>query len=287
MNLKNTFNSIRNQNYLIVIILIILTSCKSGFSGLDYESIENEEFNNNLVKDLDQNIFTDSIDIAMIESQFPKKGYLTVDYTRNLKINLLRNAKHITKKSNYSYYDNNGLAYLWGGKNHNRKLVPSNVNDRKNRCQEPLYGLDCSGFVYQLFLLSDLKITHPTKKAPEDYANAEYLSKPKNWRKALSEYADNSNAIKVRRINNLKVEEIQSGDVIFFYKPRKEASHIGICLWVGNNETGELVFFDSSGFANNTCENAIARGPRRSVLTQNLLNRWKKKYGIIRLTNND
>ena len=68
---------------------------------------------------------------------------------------------------------NNYLAYSWGGKEHTIRKAPPGAN---TVCTHQIYGLDCSGFIYQLF-----------KKGGVDIApgNADRQRKPENIKNAI------------------------------------------------------------------------------------------------------
>src|SRR5690606_4897471 len=71
-------------------------------------------------------------------------------------------ALNLTDRSKHQYPDEgkgkpaqNGLAYSWGGKDHLKRQVPPGEG---TVCQEAVYGLDCSGFIYQLFAQAGVPI---------------------------------------------------------------------------------------------------------------------------------
>lgn len=281
--------------YYHLFVITLLVSCmgcnnnkESVVSGFDYITEEERAVIDILNTEFEDELYTKNIDSVDLESIFPKNGMLKVNELRPLNIELLKHALYMTNPSNYSYYGDNGLAYVWGGKNHAKKTTPAKVKRRgvryDNRCQEGLYGVDCSGFVYQLFLQSGLKITHHNYTKPQDFANAQYLSQPKNWEEALELYAQ-LDPLKAIRINEPKLEDIESGDILFFYNSEMTSKHIGVCLRLNN---GDLIFFDSSGYSNGKCSTSQRRGPRRLELTNKILSRWSPyKHGVIKFKRED
>ncbi len=264
----------------ILIFFLILFGCKT-YVAVDYDFLDETEESSAFQESLNQLVYLDTINFEMLEVSLPKKGYLTVDYARNLKFNLLKNAMFITENSNFNYYGNEGLAYVWGGKDHTKKSKPVRYRSKENKCQEELFGLDCSGFVYQIFLMSDFQFFSGDKTNPVKFADAEFFSKPVNWKNPMRKYCNGQDCLVIKRINKPAFDEIESGDILFFYDSQK-TRHIGVCLEIEN----QLIFFDSGGYPNRSCSIARDKGPRRLKMSQGLLSRWKgKDHGIIRINN--
>lgn len=266
--------------YLIPFVLIIIGCKPKSNNGLDYYDYSEFEFSVEEV--LSKNIFNDTINSELLEAALPEKGFLTVDYARNLKERILQNALYLTDNTNFNHYGQNGLAYVWGGKNHQSKMKPVRYRGERNKCQEELYGLDCSGFIYQIFLMSGFKFFSGSEQNPSNFANSRFFSNPNEWSSPIRKYCDYYDCLKVERINEPPLEIIESGDILFFYNSKNITTHIGICLEIGN----KLIFFDSGGNPGSNCQSVISKGPRRSIVSKNLLNVWnKRRHGIIKIFN--
>ena len=129
--------------------------------------------------------------------------------------------------------------------------------------------------------MSDFQFVKDDNRDPTRFANAHFFSNPINWIESFEDYCGSSDCLEVDRINRPPIDQIKTGDILFFYD-KKSTRHIGICLQLGNN----LVFFDSGGNPNKSCNEAIEKGPRRLILTKRLLKGWPgKRHGIIRIKN--
>ena len=203
---------------------------------------------------------------------------------------LFQNAILLTDRSKHQRNGQDGLAYIWGSKEHTALYKPYLYNDKPNICQERMYGLDCSGMIYQLFLNSGVDFG----KGPRNFANAKFFSKPKNWTepehgqpgvKPLIDYFDCTDCFQIANIKRPKPKDIKSGDVIYFWKKRsKKVFHIGICLnYTNTNGQQEIKVFESRGNPQKDCEHNKKVGPKRSkAIIQRLKN--IKNYGVIRIT---
>ena len=120
----------------------------------------------------------------------------------------LSNGKNFPRILNNTNIKQTKLGYNRGTKQFANKTIPCEYEKRPNICQNPFYGVDCSGFVYQAFFLSGLNFG----KKPEDFANAEYFSDPSHYTKVLNAYFRCSSCYKVERINNAKYQDLRAGD---------------------------------------------------------------------------
>nr|WP_298789732.1 NlpC/P60 family protein [uncultured Allomuricauda sp.] len=266
--------------YLFIIVIALIGCKPSVREGLDFYDYEDFEFS--VEEELSKHAFTDSINASHIEIALFKEGFLTVDYAGNLKKSVLKNALYLTDNSNFDFYGTNGLAYVWGAKDHTKKTRPVKYRKKSNKCKEELYGLDCSGFIYQIFLMSGFKFFSYGDENPSNFADSRFFSNPVKWKFPVNKYCEGIDCLKIERINEPTIGQIESGDLLFFYNSKKRTTHIGICL----EYNGKLIFFDSGGNPNKDCSQAISKGPRRSILSENLLNAWKKRrHGILKITN--
>ncbi|WP_308991615.1 NlpC/P60 family protein [Mariniflexile litorale] len=227
-----------------------------------------ENLNDSYNREIELSNLIDILDKDSINNSLENK--FNLDKIVEFKSELLKQALLLTKNENYNYYQNNGLAYVWGSKNPSRKTKPTLYNGKPNVCTEELYGIDCSGFIYQILVKSGLKL--PLK--PEYYANAAWFSNTSNWIIPLKEYFDCENCFE---IYNIKHASIESGDIIYF-KVGKKVYHIGICF----RYKDELLLFESGGNPRDDCVSNIKNGPRLIRLTKKFLE--NKTYEVLRIS---
>lgn len=143
-----------------------------------------------------------------------------------------------------------GLAYSYGGKEYSSRQVPP-----AGDCQSAaIYGLDCSGFIYQVARQASLKLPVGTAHRQSD---------PELWNAALAHLELND--LTAERIGQIPPSELQTGDLIYWYTGER-VYHIGIVLRTAD---GRLSVFQSNGTDSGTCEMNYGpnRGPRQLDLT--------------------
>lgn len=176
------------------------------------------------------------------------------------------------------------FGYNWGSKQFKNKVIPHKYDGHPNICQTPFYGMDCSGFVYQAFLLSGLNFGD----MPGMFANAEYFSHPSNYTKVLDKYFGCSNCYKVERFDNAKSQDLRAGDIIVFErKSDGKIYHIAICFKNMNflSGTDSLILMESRGDPSKNCDynNMKDKGPKITFINEeNRLNNLK--FHIIRIS---
>jgi uncharacterized protein (TIGR02145 family) len=192
---------------------------------------------------------------------------------------LVNRAKHQYPYEGSDKPKQNGLAYGWGNKNHKVRRSPSLS---KSICTHKIYGLDCSGFVSQVFSGAGINTN-------ESY-NAETLRKGVVLQEALWESFPDLKKWKFIDYGKLAVNELKSGDIVYWLSQNKSgkmyASHIGVVFMHKEKDTDEmrLVVFQSNGTPDGCVFNLqITRGPRKIELTDNYWFGSKKQYGITRL----
>jgi uncharacterized protein (TIGR02145 family) len=141
----------------------------------------------------------------------------------------------------------NGLAYVFGSPS---ILIPYAYPGAT--CQQKLYGIDCSGMIYQMAQGSSLALS---------IGNTTNYADIKIWNTAFNISAD-FQGLEMKDLSYLPPSQFQSGDIIV-----EAGHHMGM---VFNNGSG-LAIFNSQGDPHNTCsENSTAgHGPviRSSVQT--------------------
>lgn len=162
---------------------------------------------------------------------------------------ILSDKKHI-----YQNPYQHGLAWVNGSKYFNE---PS-IGEGKPTCKEPLYGLDCSGMIYQMATSSNLNLI---SGGTIQYADI------KTWNIAFKNSPDFQGLEMIDK-GPLEASSLKAGDVIV-----QSGVHMGM---VGYHIVGHPLLFNSSGKNENTCDqnsNSI-HGP---VLTLKL-EKWLKDF---------
>lgn len=193
---------------------------------------------------------------------------------------LLKRALYMVDKSNFGKSDSingapirTGIKYAWGGKRLDKKYNPTNS---KSICNVNITGLDCSGFIHQLFTQTGVAL--PAQ-------NANTLRDTNTLKKFLVPYFGDTSKITFADYDYKTAprELIQSGDIIYFFTRDsvtgvKNAYHIGIALKLNNS----IKLFHSSG-GKNRCEyNISADGGIRCQEIYDYLY-GKKNYGVVRI----
>lgn len=129
------------------------------------------------------------------------------------------------------------IAYSWGSKEYVSRAVPPGEGDN---CTYKIYGLDCSGFIYQLLKLNGIHI--PVKKA---YAEQE--RKPDFLKQYLKEGFFGDIAFDVVDKGKLEFKDMQSGDIIYFKNSAGRATHIAIIFVT---DDGTISLYQSLGSPN-------------------------------------
>jgi hypothetical protein len=189
-------------------------------------------------------------------------------------------ALHLTNRDNYQIpYEGvdmpaqTGLAYSWGGKNH---IVRQKPPGGGTVCNHKIYGLDCSGFIYQLFQKAGVNmLTGP--------ANSQ--RKPETVEEKIKSSIPSLDRVKVEDLGSIATTAFESGDIIYWTNSSGRATHIGMILKKGN---GNLAVFQSNGSIgknDSDCENnlSLRRGLRRLELNDAYWFGSSKNYGITRI----
>lgn len=242
---------------------------RPGSSVITLES-EVENYND------DAESFVFPVNYSTSDLQLSLENELNKNTINSLKADILKNAFHLTTNNNFNHYGNEGLAYVWGSKNSSIKTKPVDYAGYPNICSEELYGLDCSGFIYEILINSKLNLP----ENPRYYANANWFSIAKNWKEPLDQYLNCVNCYKVYNLNTKSIDDIKSGDIIYFLNDKK-VYHIGITFKYKN----KLIFFESGGSPRYDCSTNIKKGPRAIELTKTFLE--KRNYKILRFTETD
>ena len=181
----------------------------------------------------------------------------------------------------------NGLAFVYGSKDIKERyryawgVWPLDYKP----CPDKLYGLDCSGYIYQVFNRSAIPIT----TVPESKISADVLRQTTTIESALKSAIPNLPKIKVENMGQLPPSQWEAGDIVYWKGDATGvAGHIGMFI-----QTSEgLNLANSSGDIHaKDCENnkSINGGPvKRSLayaadkLTNPENAPWG--YGIVRIT---
>lgn len=199
---------------------------------------------------------------------------------------MLANGLVLTNRNMYNYPDEgpdapaqHGLAYSFGQKDHTKRRPPP---AKSTICYQSIYGLDCSGLVYQIAKRSGVNLS----SNPAGECKAAFESDTLNWGKAFkssSEFQD----LRMEDLGKLAVDKILPGDLIFWLDEEKEAYHVGVTLYASQS-TGVAVYMscgcgtscNEQGCLDNLSE---TRGPRQIILGDP---KWfNKEYKVLRIKN--
>lgn len=173
-----------------------------------------------------------------------------------------------------------GLAYSYGQKDHKvRAVSPSN----DDTCPEKIYGLDCSGFIFQLALSAGLTLS----TNPVNNCSAAFEAQTSTWENAFKNSTDFKN-LRIADLGQLDSSQIESGDIIYWNNINGVPKHIGIALSTYKG----LGVFMSAGVPNDCLKNVtkLDRGPVQKALSYGLLKNWfvsckgKCSWGVLRVT---
>ncbi len=191
---------------------------------------------------------------------------------------LASNANFLSNKANFIYPSEGhnkpsqkGIAYSWGSKDFKIRQNPPGNGDS---CIYQIHGLDCSGFLYQIFKIAGIIIP---KGRATDQRKVQVL------KKALLPYFGDSSTYKVHDMQGLPLTHITSGDILYFSNESNEVTHIGICLLDENNN---LNFFEASGLPNNCADNLSQQKGVRRLLLEKKMSIDRRNYGVVRISLN-
>lgn len=180
--------------------------------------------------------------------------------------NFTNAAFKLITKSNYNFSGQKGLAYVYGSKS-----FSNSSNYPGATCQQLLYGLDCSGMIYEMAKASDLNL-------PSDGGTQGYV-KTTTWNTAFNSSTD-FQGLEMTDLPNLEPSQIQAGDIIV-----ASGVHMGMVF----NNSNSLGIFNSLGRSIYPCSKNSDKnhGP---VITKNLV-KWLKdtfgtNYHVLRVVQN-
>jgi len=250
------------------IVLIITNSCKKE---ADYATQIVDQLSDSALKIIDaagidtvstfkDALFPDGTNISEWDSLY-RLGYKSGSGSKYSNLSAYDKKKlFIANMSNKGFYlvdDNqhtypsqpNGLAYVFGS-----KIIsgPSKYPDAI--CQDLLFGLDCSGMIYQMAKGSRLNLP---SGGTYDYVNIS------TWNNAFKNSPDYE-GLEMTDLQALPTSQMQAGDILV-----ASGKHIGMVFDNG----GVLGIFNSLGSPDNTCSvnMAINHG---TVITKNIPSWW-------------
>lgn len=217
-----------------------------------------------LPNDLSAQQFLDEIGHSRSTAIFPLDTSMGPQDSRNeLILRLIQRAQYLTNKNNFNFPAEgpnrpaqSGLAYVYGGKRVDQRTKPS-----YECCQEELYGLDCSGFIYQVFLGAGVTLDPgPAWLQAQSGILTAKIREQGEYGKLFAE-----------ALGRLGIEELETGDLIYWtYNDGSNAAHIGIVL---ESTSGGLAIYQSNGSigtSNGYCSQGQCeknRGPGRGPRT--------------------
>ena len=188
-------------------------------------------------------------------------------------LNLTDRSKHQKPDEGAGKPAQNGLAYSWGSKNHTIRQTPPGGG---TVCTDKIYGLDCSGFIYQLFTNAGVSLL----SGP---ANSQ--RQPNVLQNAIKSSIPALNKVKVEDLGKIPTSKFETGDIIYWTNNGGVATHIGIVL---KDVGGNLAVFQSNGSPGNSADDCsknmgLTRGARRLQLNDPYWFGQGKAYGITRI----
>ena len=145
-------------------------------------------------------------------------------------------AEWLIQDENFNFTDQTGIGYVWGSTQYLTKSACQHDHEKTPACGCTSYsnGLDCSGYIYQMFDISNLGIpgTGTTAYSATDL-----------WQKALNKSAS-YNGLIIKNKGKLPFNQLMVGDII-----DSPGHHIGIVGMVG----GKKKIFNSLGSWKKTC----------------------------------
>jgi len=170
------------------------------------------------------------------------------------------------------------IGYSWGAKQYKPKAKPPGDGCY---CTYKINGLDCSGFIFQIFKQNGINL-------PQEQCNAATERLPKFLTKYLSPHFGDFK-FEVKDLGPISINDVRSGDIIYFKNNSGGVYHIGILFL---NDQGNVYIFQSVGQpnrdpkSNKICETNIDEnhGPTIKMITNSFLQELNKKYGCVRIS---
>lgn len=257
--------------YLLFALITFLQACKKN--GSDNVSIE-DQLTDTQIQNIEAGgidttskyqdaIFANGSNMSLWENQYDS-GY---NYIFNLRANpapdkeklFINSMTHagflLTTRSNYQNFSNQrGLAYVY-----NSKSFANPYTYPEAACQQALYGLDCSGMIYQMAKASGINIAVG--------GTADYV-KTTTWNNAFNNSPD-FQGLEMRDTGALAPAQIQAGDIIV-----APSNHMGMVF--ANGAT--LSVFNSLGRSSYPCtkNSDVNHGP---VISKNLSSWLQSSFG--------
>lgn len=177
----------------------------------------------------------------------PYQGMTSFQTWQALESALITRSRVLVNRSLYNYPDeghlrpaHQGIAYVYGSKTFQTRRNALNWGG----CAENLYGLDCSGFVQDIF--------HKARITTFPEGNAINQGTPQTIQQALGIFSETS-TLTVHDMGKLHPNLFISGDIVSWDRlSNGGASHVGI---VGREfpSSHGLVVFQSNGSVNSGC----------------------------------
>lgn len=185
--------------------------------------------------------------------------------------NLVDRSRHAYPAEGPNSPAQDGLAYVWGGKDHT--IRRAGVLSEDGTCRERLYGLDCSGMLYQMFNHAGVKFIE---------GNANMQREPARIQRAITEALPDFDKIMVEDLGKIAPENFETGDIIYWERADGTANHIGMVL---KTEDGSLAVYQSNGAPGQCLKNqGPHRGPRTLPLNDGHWFKPNRKWGVVRIS---
>jgi hypothetical protein len=228
-----------------------------------------------------------------LKPAFKSKTEVPLDYKMVLIARLMAAGSDFTDRNKFKFSAvsgdanspaQNGLAYSFGQKDY---MIREKPPWDGNKCPQKIYGLDCSGLVYQMAGYSELFFP----PNPKNYCNAKYLSETSNWEKVFQNSAEFKN-LRIEDFGPQNVSDIETGDIIYWnhlVDGKQKTEHIAIAL-SSKSGCGAYMSYGNS----RSCEANLSnlRGPILLKLDTRLMKNWfgaktcnnNCTWGVLRIT---
>lgn len=273
----------------IVIVEGVKSSKTSSVESLSTEDVAFWDNSESVDLDINELLLPNGMTFSQYKASIGKKS--NEGENRNLLLMLLsEKANEIINYTNPGFTNTlpiqTKLAYSWNGKNYKNRYHAA------DGCPENLYGLDCSGFLYNVFTNAGF-IGFKTGSADSQRQVPhiiDVLSNTKTLTNSDGKNIDLNNMV-AKDYKKIPVTSMLTGDIIYWLDG-ETAKHIGILLVQKN---GEVSVAQSNGKQNTECEEnykpmkgkTLSRGPRFTTNIANSIKSREEKgfgenYGIVR-----
>lgn len=151
-----------------------------------------------------------------------------------------------------------GLAYSFGSKDWSVRQSPSDLTQGVSTCNQPIYGLDCSGMMMSMLRFMGMQLC-------SECTDVSHQKDAFQWDNMFTQSVS-YDSLRMEDLGDLPLAQLETGDIIVWYS--NAGKHIGIIL----EHQGAQYIYNSIGRPS-ACDLNLdsEHGPRTYRLTQNAL----------------